>query len=357
MSTQPPSFAHRHPRHLSVFYHHHRSSTTSRSVYLARRLRGRPRGTRRAPATLVRELDQPRLERSAGSSPARPPCAERLARFNGLTNVQRVPRRGRVDGPTSRLDAGPPRPATGPVLSVGPPRVPQAHRAGRAAAHLLPGTRCRLVGTGGRVAWARALDHRLATTERRPRRAHRRRDSGATPARARRRFREGFRSPTSSSPAGSTTPTSVAPLPPRPVRGGPGLRGGLRAHRDRGHAVGRPVIVCTDGGGLAELVDHGVTGLVVEPTRRRSPRPSSGSRTDPASPPSWAPTGGHRAAELRLGRTPPTAATRRGRPGAGVKIAVIAPSPVPFTRGGAERRGRALARAIERAHAARVPSW
>lgn len=31
-------------------------------------------------------------------------------------------------------------------------------------------------------------------------------------------------------------------------------------------AHGRPVIVCDDGGGLAELVTDGVTGLVVEPT-------------------------------------------------------------------------------------------
>jgi len=31
-------------------------------------------------------------------------------------------------------------------------------------------------------------------------------------------------------------------------------------------AAGTPVIVCRDGGGLVELVDHGVTGLVVEPT-------------------------------------------------------------------------------------------
>jgi glycosyltransferase involved in cell wall biosynthesis len=29
---------------------------------------------------------------------------------------------------------------------------------------------------------------------------------------------------------------------------------------------GRPVVVCSDGGGLAELVDDGETGLVVEPT-------------------------------------------------------------------------------------------
>jgi glycosyltransferase involved in cell wall biosynthesis len=31
-------------------------------------------------------------------------------------------------------------------------------------------------------------------------------------------------------------------------------------------AAGTPVIVCRDGGGLVELVDDGVTGLVVEPT-------------------------------------------------------------------------------------------
>ena len=32
------------------------------------------------------------------------------------------------------------------------------------------------------------------------------------------------------------------------------------------HARGRPVIVCRDGGGLVDLVEDGVTGLVVEPT-------------------------------------------------------------------------------------------
>ena len=31
---------------------------------------------------------------------------------------------------------------------------------------------------------------------------------------------------------------------------------------------GRPVVICHDGGGLAELVDDGVHGLVVEPTGR-----------------------------------------------------------------------------------------
>jgi len=31
-------------------------------------------------------------------------------------------------------------------------------------------------------------------------------------------------------------------------------------------AQGKPVIVCTDGGGLTELVEHERTGLVVEPT-------------------------------------------------------------------------------------------
>jgi glycosyltransferase involved in cell wall biosynthesis len=31
---------------------------------------------------------------------------------------------------------------------------------------------------------------------------------------------------------------------------------------------GRPVVVCDDGGGLADLVDDGVTGLVVAPTGR-----------------------------------------------------------------------------------------
>jgi glycosyltransferase involved in cell wall biosynthesis len=39
---------------------------------------------------------------------------------------------------------------------------------------------------------------------------------------------------------------------------------GLTALEAMQHA--KPVIVCSDGGGLVDLVDHGVTGLVVEPS-------------------------------------------------------------------------------------------
>jgi glycosyltransferase involved in cell wall biosynthesis len=134
------------------------------------------------------------------------------------------------------------------------------------AGHLLPGTRFALVGTGGREAWARLIDHRFASAsfgEGAPTDRDLWLNTGRVPAAV---------------PPPSATDTNIefcgwvedstldqlyrnAPCVVAPALD---EDYGLTAIEAMRH--GRPVIVCQDGGGLAELVDDGVHGLVVEPS-------------------------------------------------------------------------------------------
>ena len=117
---------------------------------------------------------------------------------------------------------------------------------------------------------------------------------------------------------------------------------------------GTPVIVCRDGGGLAGIVRDGFDGLVVDPDgpsiaaavhricsdddlRETLSRGARGHRGHAS------PAAGRRPARRRP----------RGRSGIAVKIGIVAPSPVPFTRGGAERAWSGLARGHRRADAPR----
>ena len=342
VSTQPPSFTHRHPRHLALFFHHHRIFYDLEDAYLAAGFAADPAVHARA-GELVRELDQPRLERSAGSSPAPARCATAWPGFNGRTNVSVYHAGVGVDGDeplTPALAA----PGVGPVLCVGRHEFPKRTELVVQAAHLLPGTRFALVGTGGREAWARPLDHRLSPARDRRRRAHRCRAvaqhrAGRTGGR-----RRGFRSNVEF--LGRVDDPTLGPLyRDAPCVVAPALEEdyGLTAIEAMRH--GRPVVVCTTAAGWPSWSTTGSTVSSSSPPGGRSPRRSSGWSPIRRSPPSSAPT---------VGPGPPPStwahadvrAPRRAGPGAGMKVAIIAPSPVPFTRGGAERAVGGLARAI-----------
>jgi glycosyltransferase involved in cell wall biosynthesis len=132
-----------------------------------------------------------------------------------------------------------------------------------AAAHLLPLRRVSIVGTGGREAWARSLDHRFAT--------------GLDPAAV-----EPLDLWCNTGQGADAVPDDHEPLvefagrvddddlirrfheAPCVIAPAYDEDYGLTAIEAMAH--GRPVIVCEDGGGLAELVDHEVTGLIVPPT-------------------------------------------------------------------------------------------
>lgn len=260
VSTQSPSFAVRHPRHLSVFYHHHRVFYDLEELYLRAGFAA-DEAVHREAGKLIRELDQPGLEGVGWFLAGSATVAARLQRFNGLANAS-VFHAGRIVGDDRRpVEPGPGR---GAVLSVGRHEFPKRTELVVAAAHLLPEVDVALVGTGGREGWARALDHRLATSDVDPAAltdvdlwCNTGRDAAPVPddhrsnvaflgritdAELDRRYGD--------------APCVVAPAYDEDY--------GLTAIE--GMAAGRPVIVCSDGGGLTELVEHEVTGLIVEPT-------------------------------------------------------------------------------------------
>ena len=264
ISTQPPSFAARHPHHLAVFYHHHRVYYDLEETYLRAGFAPDPE-VHRAAGELIRALDAPALAEVGWFLAGSAHVAERLARFGGATNTS-VLHAGLVVGDRAPDDPeAARRRATGAVLSVGRHEFPKRTELVVAAAHLLPEQPFALVGTGGREAWARALDHRLSVGDDDPAQLTDAetwcctgRDAPAVPEDAAgsnvaflgrvsddelaRRYAE--------------APCVVAPAFAEDY--------GLTAIEAMARAT--PPIVCSDGGGLTELVAHEETGLVVEPT-------------------------------------------------------------------------------------------
>lgn len=265
VSTQPPSFATRHPHHLSVFYHHQRVFYDLEEVYLRAGFAPDPE-VHRETARIVRELDRPDLEAVGWFLAGSQTVADRLAQFNGLRNAS-VLHAGRIVGRTGGPGAQPPTasgPGSGAVLCVGRHEFPKRTELVVAAAHLLGDRRVAIVGTGGREAWARALDHRLATTDTDPAALD---DAetwcntgqGAAPVPEDHAPRVDFAGRVSDADLArrfAEAPCVVAPAYQEDY--------GLTAIEAM--AEGRPVVVCTDGGGLTELVEHERTGLVVAPT-------------------------------------------------------------------------------------------
>ena len=260
VSTQSPSFAVDHPRHLSVFYHHHRVYYDLEAVYLRAGF-APDEAVHREAGRLIRELDQPCLERVGWFLAGSASVAGRLASFNGLTNSS-VFHAGLIVG-----DPDPRSAATGPVLSVGRHEFPKRTELVVAAAHLLPATAFSLVGTGGRVAWAQDLDHRLSTTGTDPAALSDtdtwcntgRLPEGSVPVPEDHRSNVEF--------AGRVTDADLAArFAAAPCVIAPAFQEDYGLTAIEAMAVGKPVIACTDGGGLTELVDHERTGLIVDPT-------------------------------------------------------------------------------------------
>lgn len=262
VSTQAPSFSVEHPHHLSVFYHHHRVYYDLEEVYL--RAGFAPDETvHREAGKLIRELDQPCLDRVGWFLAGSATVADRLARFNGLRNTS-VFHAGLIVGPEGDRPRPAASPGSGAVLSVGRHEFPKRTELVVAAAHLLPEIDVALVGTGGREAWAKALDHRLATTDADPAAltdaetwCNTGRDAPAVP--------EGHRSNVEF--AGRVSNADLAQrFADAPCVVAPAHQEDYGLTAIEAMAQGKPVIVCSDGGGLTELVEHERTGLIVAPT-------------------------------------------------------------------------------------------
>ena len=262
ISTSPPSYVHRHRAHLALFFHHHRVFYDLEAPYLAAGFATDADAHARA-AGLVRSLDRDRLAAVTTFLCPSTTVAGRLERFNQRTDTMPV-HAGTGITPRSVTDRSGAAPLGSGVLCVTRHEFPKRAELVVAAAHLLEtpvAVTC--TGTGGRLAFTRDLDARLTVGA-----VHVDElddaalwcNTGAPPA-----------APTG--PGGrvdfvghvddrtleeyyATARCVVAPAYDEDY--------GLTAIEAMHH--GCPVIVCRDGGGLAELVDDGETGLVVEPT-------------------------------------------------------------------------------------------
>ena len=263
ISTQPPSFSHLHPRHLALFFHHHRVYYDLEDVYVEAGFVEDPDAHRRAGA-IIRELDQPRLDAIGWFLAGSQTVADRLAHFGGQTNVSLFHAGVGVGDDGEAVPETPP--GTGPVLSISRMEFPKRSELAVAAAHLLPHQPMSLVGTGSRELWVRHLDHVMGTGRVDP--------AEMTPnevwcntGREAQPVPDGFASHVEF--AGRVSDDDLE----QRFRDAPCVLAvahdedyGLTAIEAMRH--GRPVIVCRDGGGLTELVVHEQTGLVVEPTPR-----------------------------------------------------------------------------------------
>ncbi len=351
VSTQAPSFVVDHPRHLSLFFHHLRVFYDLEDLYVAAGLAGDPEVHATA-RDRIRAQDQEALERVTWFSPNSEVTAGRLARFNGLSNVT-VHHAGRaveVSGPSAAAEPG-----TGPAVCVGRCELSKRTELAVAAAHLA-GRPLAVIGDGGRLAFATDLDRRLVDGAAAPEDLTAEdlwRNAGTVPTGPVRRRR-----PTGSPPAGTEgSPVRfLGRLEPRElsdryrsascvVAPAFGEDYGLTAVEAMAH--GRPVIVCRDGGGLDDIVEHDVDGLVVEPSVHAVAAAMDRLASDPDLASRLGAAGLIKAATFTWDRTEAelrAAFAARHR----MRIAIIAPEAASGAIGGAERAWAGLRKAIER---------
>lgn len=262
ISTSPPSYVHRHRAHLALFFHHHRIFYDLEDAYVDAGFATDPEAHAHA-AQLVRDLDRDRLEAVSTFLCPSKTVAGRLARFNGRRET--LPFHAGVGvtvGGDDPVDVG--VADTNGVLCVTRHEFPKRSELLVAAAHLVDATvPIVCTGTGGRLAFTRDLDARLSKGEVAVDDlddATMWRNTGAPPGRRASMIGRvdfvGHVGDHRLDELYASARCVVAPAHDEDY--------GLTAIEAMHH--GRPVIVCRDGGGLAELVDDGETGLVVEPT-------------------------------------------------------------------------------------------
>ena len=263
VSTQPPSFAVQHDRHLSVFSHHQRIYYDLEDVFVAAGFADD--AVHRKIADGVRRLDQPLLEGVSCFLAASEEVAGRLQRFNGLADNVRVYHAGvsfRGD------DVGPDavrREGDWYAISVARHEFPKRSELFLQAMKLLPESRGVLVGDGTRLEWLRALDARLTLAD----------DPGSFTAEdlwLNTGALERIEYSTLDSNVEFVVDASSDHL--HELYAGAGCAVAPAYLEDYGITAveamtyGLPLVVCSDGGGLTWFVEDGVTGFVVEPTGR-----------------------------------------------------------------------------------------
>lgn len=277
ISTQPPSFAIEHDRHLSVFSHHSRIYYDLEEVHAAAGFADPELHAYIASA--VRRLDQPLLEDVSTFLAASEEVAGRLQSFNGLAGNVLVYHAGvafRDNEPTTRPER---RGDHWYAICVGRHEFPKRSELFIQAIKYLPEDRGVVVGGGTRMAWLRALDALLTRAE----------------------DLDGFTAQDLWLNTGQTGRIEYASLDSNvrfvedassdelhELYAGAGCAVAPAFLEDYGLTAveamtyGLPLIVCEDGGGLTWFVEDGVTGFVVEPTGRAIAEAITKLRDDPA---------------------------------------------------------------------------
>ncbi|HEX6491941.1 MAG TPA: glycosyltransferase family 4 protein, partial [Candidatus Dormibacteraeota bacterium] len=281
VTTQPPSFAVEHPRHLSLFSHHQRLYYDLCDVWIAAGYAEEER--HRHAAALVRRVDQRHLARVGLFLAASEVVRERLRHFNGLEDNVGVYLAGTGLHETLLASgAAPAVDAAAHVLCVTRQEFTKRAELFVHAMAYLPDVPARLVGSGGRLRFTVDLARRLTTpgtdldavddTELwlnlgvMPNGV-----AAAAPATGAIRF------------LGQVDDAELARLYAGAICVvAPAYLEDYGLTVIEAMSAGRPVVVCRDGGGVCLPVVDGVNGFVVEPTGRAIADAVSRLREDPA---------------------------------------------------------------------------
>lgn len=272
VSTQPPSYLAAHDRVVAIFFHQARRFYDLAETAVASGLVHRD--VHAAAVAEIRRLDRSRIAGVRTWLAGSDHVADRLRRFWGVTDDVR-PFRAAPTPPTQPMATYDP---TGPAVCVSRHAWTKRTELVVQAAHVDREGTYELVGEGDRQGWVEALDVTLA---REPLLAGTDDPTLTWQNTGRARPTDG---------AGATNLSVHGALADRARDEAYGRAGVVIApafDEDYGLTVleaferGRPVIVCRDGGGLVELVEHTGAGLVVEPTARSIAEAVSGLRRDP----------------------------------------------------------------------------
>jgi glycosyltransferase involved in cell wall biosynthesis len=261
ISSQPPSFAIRHPRHLALFSHHERCYYDLADLYTEAGIFDAD--LHREAVGIVREVDAPHMKAVTYFLAASDEVRCRLNRFNGLSENVDVYLAG-IGGPDDPIGEEPSG-RFDHVVCVSRQEFAKRTELFLLAMHRLSGVSAIAAGDGSRLTYLRRLEAWLA-------------DPGTD-----------LEAVDEQSTWMNPGQGGLAPAV-RPMNSTVGIPGAVsemdlqRLYRDalcvvapaymedygltaiEAMAHGKPLIVCADGGNLPHLVEDGVSGFVVDPT-------------------------------------------------------------------------------------------
>ncbi|MEM7274717.1 MAG: glycosyltransferase family 4 protein [Actinomycetota bacterium] len=263
LTTQPPTYLARHDRKVALFYHQARQFYDLADIYAESGFAEEE--IHRAATESVRAIDGEAVGDVRHWLAGSDTVAERLRRY------WRIPddRISRYDAPAACViaESPPPYDPAGSILHVGRMEWPKRPELLVQAVHLLDSQRMTsFVGGGSRADFVRSLDARLGDRPEDRRglietETWRNRGiftAGWRPYEGRASGRIDFIGPVDDAQRDAAYRSAAVVVAP--------------AHNEdygltalEAMAFARPVIACGDGGGLTELVDDGVTGLIVDP--------------------------------------------------------------------------------------------